>query len=265
MTPQASNPDAERSADGRPADSAGVPWSGRHFEPSANADDDGSAPRALMHALERFRAGECDEADVVDAVRECRLLIPLVAQLGEADARGGLTIDKSQELSIVTVAAPDGRAVQPAFSSVDAMRAWNSGARPVPASAARVALAAAAEGTDLVVLDPGSPTEFVIRRPALWALAQSEPWMPCYRDPEVVAAVESAVLPEPAVAGVSLAAGDPRARLEGPELIVTLALQPGLDQSTLDAVMGRLAGAWSLDPIVSRRVDSLTVRLTSRF
>jgi hypothetical protein len=259
MTPDAATPEAANSAD-----SAGVPWSGRHFEPNANADDDGSAPRALVHALERFRAGECDEADVVDAVRECRLLVPLVAQLGEADARGGLTIDKSQELSIVTVAARDGRSVQPAFSSVAAMAAWNPVARPVPAAGPRVALAAAAEGTDLVVLDPGSPTEFVIRRPALWALAQGEQWVPCYRDPEVHAAIESAVGAEPAVAGVSLAPGDPSARLEGPELVVILSLHPGLDQSTLDDVMGRLAGAWSLDPIVSQRVDSLVVRLTSR-
>jgi hypothetical protein len=218
----------------------------------------------LSRALDRFRAGECDEADVVDALRECRLLIPLVAQLGESDVRGGLTIDKSQELLIVTVAAPDGRVVQPAFSDVVAMAAWNPVARPVPAAAVRVALAAAAEGTDLVVLDPGSPTEFVIRRPALWALAQGETWVPCYRDPEVVSAIESTVQAEPAVAGVSLSSGDPRARLEGPELVVTLSLHPGLDQSTLDGIMGRLAGAWSLDPIVSRRVDSLTVRLTSQ-
>ena len=41
----------------------------------------------------------------------------------------------------------------PAFTSVDTMRAWDPAARPIPASGERVALAAAGEGTDLVVLD----------------------------------------------------------------------------------------------------------------
>ena len=63
-------------------DSAGVPWEGRHFEPNASPDDDGSAPEKLVEAIRRFHSHDRGEADVVDALRDSRLLIPLVAQLG---------------------------------------------------------------------------------------------------------------------------------------------------------------------------------------
>jgi len=195
-------------------------------------------------------------------VRESRLLIPLVAELGESGTNDhGVLVDKSQELSIVTVAGPDGRTVLPAFTSVDSMREWNPLARPVPAAAPRVALAAASEGTDLVVLDPTTDTEFVLRRPAVWALAQALPWTPSYLDPEVLQAFVDAASPEPTVRTVSLAAGDPSARLVGPELVVQLSLADGLDRAALDAVIARMQRRWSESEIIAARVDSLKVRL----
>jgi len=240
------------------ADSNGTPWAGREFEPNHAADDDGSAPERLIEAIRRFRSAELGEAEVLDALRESRLLIPLVAQLGEAGIGDhGHTVDKSAELAIVTVAAPDGRSILPAFSSVDSMRAWNPKARPVPADAVRVALAAAGEQTDLVVVDPTSETEFVIRRPALWALAQSQPWTPSYLDPEVQHRFDESVGTEPDVAEVRLLAGDPDARLAGPELAVHLALRPGLDQPSLAALLGRLQQRWGADAVIATRVDSL--------
>ncbi|MET0807048.1 MAG: SseB family protein [Lacisediminihabitans sp.] len=239
-------------------DSNGTPWAGRQFEPNPAADDDGSAPERLIEAIRRFRATELGEAEVLDALRESRLLIPLVAQLGEAGVGDhGHTVDKSAELAIVTVEAPDGRSILPAFSSVDSMRAWNPGARPVPADAVRVALAAAGEQTDLVVVDPTSATEFVIRRPALWALAQSQPWRPSYLDPEVQGSFDRSVASEADVAAVRLLAGDPDARLAGPELAVHLALRPGLDQPSLAALLARLQQRWASDTVIATRVDSL--------
>jgi hypothetical protein len=243
-------------------DSAGQPWEGRHFEPNPAAHDDGTAPERLVEAIRRFRSHEVGEADVVEALRESRLLIPLVAQLGEAGINDhGLTVDKSQELAIVTVAGPDGRTVLPAFTSVEAMGAWNPAARPVPASATRVAVAAAAEGTDLVVLDATSDTEFAIRRPALWALAQDRPWIPSYLDEEVLRAFMSGAALEADVREIRLAPGDPEARLAGPELVVQLALVEGLDRGSLDAVLARLRARWSESQVIAARVDSLKVQL----
>lgn len=249
--------------DGRgAADSAGTPWQGRSFGDAAPSDDDGSAAPALIEILRRFRAGEVDPGAVVEVVRESRLLIPLVAELAEAGVGPtGLAIDKSADLSIVTVAGPDGRAVMPVFSSVDSMRRWNPLARPVPADAVRVGLAAASEQTDLVVLDPLSETEFVIRRPAVWAIAQQLPWVPSYLDREVAAEFARSAAPEPHVLAVSLTVGDPDARLAGPELVVTLELAPGLDEADLSAVIARLQERWAASEIIAARVDSVAVRL----
>ena len=246
----------------RPTDSAGQPWAGRSFGETAFAADDGTAPAALIGALRDFRGGRSDESAVVDVLRTARLLIPLVAKLGEAGLNDhGITVDKSADLSIVTVAGPDGRNVLPVFSSVEAMRRWNPTARPVPADAVRVALAAADEKTDLVVLDPTSDTEFAIRRPALWAVAQSLPWSPSHSDAEVVAEFEASVAEEPAVVAVCVRAGDPDAMLRGPELVVELALIPGLDQDALAALLERLQSRWAYSTLIAARVDSLAVKL----
>ncbi|MBB5632137.1 hypothetical protein BKA04_000360 [Cryobacterium mesophilum] len=249
--------------DPRLTDSAGQPWEGRHFEPNPSPDDDGSAPPALIAAIAGFRAGETDEGEVVEAFRDSRLLIPLLARLGEAGVNAeGKRIDKSQELSIVTVSGPDGRTVLPVFSSVTAMNAWNPVARPVPATGPRVALAAASEGTDLVVLDPTSQTEFAIRRPALWAIARQLEWAPSHRSAEVAAEFAATIVDEPAVTALVLSAGDPHARLLGPELVVELTLIPGLDRTRLDDLLARLATRWAQSELIADRVDSLEVVLS---
>lgn len=238
----------------RGADSAGQPWARRQFHDDAPSTDDGSAPEALVEALRRFHSGEAGEAAVVEAFRSVRLLVPLVAHLGDEG-------DKTQELAIVTVAGPDGRAVLPVFSSVTAMTAWNAAARPVPVDGARVALAAVQEKTDLVVLDPTSDTEYALRRPALWAIGQSLPWLPSYLDPAVRRAFDESIRTELSVLSVALAAGDPGARFAGPELVVRLELTSGLTAEELDVVLARLAQRWAASDIIATRVDSLTVQL----
>ncbi|MDY0830607.1 SseB family protein [Microbacterium sp. BG28] len=243
-------------------DSAGVPWEGRRFQPNTHAGDDGSADAALLAALTAFRAGEGDAVAVVDAYRRARLLIPLIAEKGEeGTAPSGLRVDKTQELSIVTVAGPDGRRVLPVFSSVETMARWDRTARPVPADGIRTALAAAGDDTDLIVIDPGSPTEFVLRRPAVWAIGQGHAWEPSPVSPEVFAGLQESIGGELAVLDLSVAAGDPDARLRGPELIVELHLIDGLDKEQLDAVLARLARRWSVDDRIAVLVDSLTVKL----
>jgi hypothetical protein len=244
------------------SDSAGVPWEGRRFESNAHSGDDGSADPALLAALTAFHAGTGDQVAVVEAYRTARLLIPLLASKGdEGVGPHGLKVDKTQELSIVTVAAPDGRRVLPVFTSVAAMGRWDASARPVPADGVRTAVAASADDTDLIVIDPGSESEFVIRRPAVWAIAQGIAWEPAFASPEVFAGLHASVANELAVLDLSVEPGDPAARLRGPELIVRLELMHGLDQAELDAVLARLARRWSTDDRIAVLVDSLTVKL----
>lgn len=245
-----------------PADSAGVPWAGRRFEPNPHAADDGTADPALLGALTGFRAGTGDQVAVVDAYRAARLLIPLVADRGdEGVGPHGQLVDKTQELSIVTVAAPDGRRVLPVFTSVDAMRRWDAAARPIPADGVRTALAAADDDTDLIVIDPGSPTEFVLRRPAVWAIAQGQPWEPSFVSPAVFSGLHESIGAELAVLDLTVEPGDPDARLRAPELVIGLDLMPGLDRTELDAVLARLAKRWAADDRIAVLVDSLTVKI----
>lgn len=244
------------------ADSAGVPWEGRSFHANPHSGDDGSADPALLAALTAFRAGTGSQVEVIDAYRSARLLIPLLAEKGdEGVGAHGLAVDKTQELSIVTVAAPDGRRVLPVFSSVQAMGRWDASARPVPADGPRTAVAASSDDTDLIVIDPGSETEFVIRRPAVWAIAQGQPWEPSFVSPEVFAGLQQSIGGELAIIDLSVESGDPEARLRGPELVVRLELIHGLEKPELDAVLARLAARWAADDRIAVLVDSLTVKL----
>lgn len=244
------------------ADSAGVPWEGRSFHANPHSSDDGSADPALLAALTAFRSGTGGQAEVVEAYRSARLLIPLLAEKGdEGIGAHGLAVDKTQELSIVTVAAPDGRRVLPVFTSVTTMGRWDASARPVPADGIRTAVAASSDDTDLIVIDPGSPTEYVLRRPAAWAIAQGHAWEPSFLSPEVFAGLQESVGGELAVIDLAVEPGDPAARLRGPELVVRLQLIHGLESAELDAVLARLAARWAADDRIAVLVDSLTVKL----
>jgi hypothetical protein len=250
-----------------PADSAGRPWAGRTFEaaPSPWAGDDGSAPPAYTAALAAFRAGEAGVEAVVDALRDVRLLVPLLADLAEAGkTSAGLVHDKKAELALVTVAGPDGRRVLPAFSSAESMAAWNRDARPVPAPARQVALGAAGDGTELVVIDAATD-RFGLRRSALEALARDLPWTAPWRDPEVGRAIRRAVADEPVVTTARVATDDPRASLDGAELLVTVVLHETLDRQEVAELMARVQRRWTEEPVVRARVDSMTVRLEASF
>lgn len=244
------------------ADSAGVPWEGRHLEPNPHANDDGSADPALLEIIEDFKAGKALAEAVLAAIGGARLLVPLVANLGEAgEGAHGQIVDKSADLSIVSVQSPDGQVALPVFSSVTAMQVWNPKARPVPIETPRVALAAASEKNTRIILDPGSPTQFVVRQNAYQFLARQLPWIHPSRDPEVKAAFKSAIDAEPAVENYAIQDGDPAAALTGPEVLVYLKLTPGLTQNEVNLVLERLGTAWAASSEITLKVDSLGVKL----
>ena len=160
----------------------------------------------------------------------------------------------------------------PAFTNAAALSAWHPEARPVAVYAARAALSAVAEGAELLVLDPGSDVTFVVRRPAMWALAQQHQWVPSYADQDVAremgqaasgfAAVRNIELqPGRGVAtrtadGAVLAGGGP-----GPELQVVLYLEDGLDAGSVQRLVSDLQAAWSGNVLFGERVDSIEVKL----
>jgi hypothetical protein len=218
-------------------DSAGVPWAGRSFDVNPFSGDNGEADPALVDAISNFQGGRIGSDQVLVAIGQARLLIPLVASLGETgEGAHGHQVDKSADLSIVTVLTPDNQRALPVFSSVAAMNHWNPEARPVPNDGRKVALAAASEGNTRLVLDPMSQSEFVVRRPGIAAIAQGFDWITPANNPEVVDIVNSLLADSGSVDSFTLVDGDPTCRLLGQELLVVLYLEPGLTESQLKAL-----------------------------
>jgi hypothetical protein len=222
-----------------------------------------------MGALALFRQTAPETAEnvvahiaVIDAIRAARFLIPLVTEAGDIGVTAsGLTVDKTQELAIVTVKGPGDRTVLPVFTSVASMAQWRPEARPVPADGIRVALAAAGDGAQWIVIDPGSPTEFVIRRPTVAAIAQSHEWVPPHADPLLAEMFHESVVSQELVRRLGLRAGDPQALGHADELVVELILAPNLSQEDLLGVVTALADIWATKTLISERVDSLRVQL----
>lgn len=245
-------------------DSAGTPWEGRSFDKNSFADDDGRASPELVEAIASFRVGKLGAEAVVDQIRVSRLLVPLLANLGESEVGAhGQKVDKSAELSIVTVKSPDDQDSLVVFSSVEAMTEWNKASRPVPTDAIRVALAAASQMSTRVVLDPGSETEFVIRRPAIAKIAQSLPWLPPERNPSVLSVLDESITGESLVVGFEASTADPESRLLGAELQVSLQLQPKAEPGLVRDLIERVSSKWSKSEEFATSVDSVAIKLRS--
>ncbi len=270
---------AALAAAGGPADSAGVPWAGRSLEGEGNPlhqfdKADGQPDAGYTSAVQALVAGTGTEAGVIESLATARVYVAIVATLGEETAaEHGLTADKEADLALVTLTAPDGRKALPVFSSVDALSRWHPEARPVAVYAPRAALSAVSEEAQLLVIDPGSDVTFVVRRPAMWALAQQRAWVPSYDDPALAGIVTGAAAQESAVRQVRLTAGGGVASRTaegtlvsgggaGPELRIILQLAPGLDAAGVQSLAAALQQRLASHPEFVERVDSLELKIT---
>jgi SseB protein N-terminal domain len=256
---------------------------------SAFAGDDGTCPPLLAAAL-ALPSGPDRIAAAVRALAEVRVLVPVVAHEEtehDADVRERLTGrrertgaevsgddsggdahthddpaaghhgDRHASAALVTVRTPDGREALPVFSSVTALAAWRRDARPVPHQGPRTAMAAVDEAGGVLVLDAGSADPVVVPRPAVWALARGEAWVPALADPIVVAEVHDVVAAVDGVRRVAVVAGT-RA-----EVKIELAVVAGLTREQIQVVAGQAAQALGESVVVAERVDSLELALTT--
>jgi hypothetical protein len=263
---------------GGATDSAGRPWAGRSLAGDDAKihnfdDDDGTADAGYLAAVAGLRAGTGSESSVVASLATARVFIPIVAQLAEEEESAhGLQADKQADMALVTLKAADGRTAMPAFTSAAALSAWHSEARPVAVYAARAALSAVAEGAELLVLDPGADVTFVVRRPAVWALAQQQDWVPSYLDADLAAEMGRAAGSFPAVRRIELLPGRGVASRAadgtaipgggaGPELQVVLYLEDGLDAAGVQQLVAGLQAEWSRNVLFGERVDSIEIKL----
>lgn len=179
----------------------------KNIPDSGFSDDDGTADPALTAALAAWAEDRSAEPRVLAALRSARLLVPVVAVLGETEEdENGLRREKTSDMAVPTLRAGDRRAL-PAFTSVAALARWDSEARPVAVPLHQALRAAAHEKADTVVLDLAGPVPYQLTGPALLALAEGRPTTDPLDDPAVTTAVRSAVAAEPAVLRAHLGPG----------------------------------------------------------
>ena len=197
------------------------------------ADDDGTLQPALAAVLAAYDEGRASVRDVALVLRTARLMTPLVAVLDEAeDSAEGLSPEKSSHMASVSLVAPDGRRGLLAFSSVQAMTAWDPAARGIPALGPKVAAGALEEGADAVLLDLAGPVRLALDGALLRALATDAPLPLPYADPSVHEAVVTALTGLDGLAGVLLEAPGP-GEDPAPDLVVLVTPMPGADPGSL--------------------------------
>ncbi|WP_328581473.1 SseB family protein [Streptomyces sp. NBC_00370] len=175
-------------------------------DPGFSADD-GTADAALSTALAAWAADRSAEPQVLAALSGARLLVPVVAVLGESEEdENGLRREKTSDMAVPTLRAGDRRAL-PAFTSTASLARWDPAARPVAVPLRQALEAAAHERADTLVLDLAGPVTYQLTGAALRALAEGRVSTDPLADPAVTAAVRSAVAAEPAVRRAHLGPG----------------------------------------------------------
>ena len=174
--------------------------------------DDGTADPAVRAALAAYAAGQGSEHAALTALARSRLLVPVVAVLGEADEDGS---EKSTEMALPTLVGRDGRRAVLAFTCLDALKQWRSDARPVPVPAASAWLAGTQDDASAVLIDVAGPVTLAVDGARLAALAEGRPVPLPHQDPEVLAALRAALAREPLIVAAALTSPEQRVTAAG--------------------------------------------------
>lgn len=279
----------QRDAAGRPVDSAGTAWTGRDLtgdgiDGSANPlhafdTDDGLATPVWTDVTERFIAGDASEADVVAALDHVRVFAAVVPTVAEESVHTHthqhnedhhVHGDHQTEVALVSLQSADGRRALPVFTSVPALTAWHPQARPVASWMPRACLSAVDEGAELVVIDPGAELTFVVRRPAVWALAQQKNWVPAYADEELAQQLTAIVDLVPGLQRLAMAPGrGVPTQLKsgpvvsgggsGPELQIVATPDPGADEATTRLMVATLEQLLGDVEVLAQRADTVEI------
>jgi hypothetical protein len=214
------------------------------------ADDDGTADPRLSAALAAWsadRAVPAAESELLAALTAGRLMVPIVALLGEVETdANGLKHEKTSDMAVPLIEAADGRRALPAFTSLESLARWRADARPAPVAGPQAAMVAYSERADTLLVDPAGPVPYELSGARLRALAENRRYLPPAEDPEVRAAVAALVAAEPAVLRSELRPGT--------ETDVVLALAVA-DGTPVQELAQRLASALAEDPVLRVRLN----------
>ncbi|MFF1261275.1 MULTISPECIES: SseB family protein [unclassified Streptomyces] len=213
------------------------------------SDDDGSADPRLSAALAAWAEDRTAHGPVLAALKEARLLVPVVAVLGEVEEdENGLRREKTSDMAVPTLKAGDRKAL-PAFTSTAALALWDPEARPVAVPLHQALQAAAHEQADTVVIDLAGPVAYELSGAALRAANEGRTTADPLADPAVTEAIRAAVAAEPGVRRAHLGPGS----ADG---ILALVLDPSADPAeTARAVAGRIAADETLRARLVRGLD----------
>lgn len=212
------------------------------------SDDDGSADPVLRAALGAWAEDRSAHGPVLEALAGARLLVPVVAVLGEVEEdENGLRREKTSDMAVPTLKAGH-RTALPAFTSTEALALWDPEARPVAVPLHQALQAAAHEKADTIVLDLAGPVPYELNRPALIALAEGRRSADALTDPAVVDAVRAVVAAEPAVLRAHLGPGAADGTL-------ALVLDPTAPQAAAQRVAEALAADETLRARLVRGLD----------
>jgi hypothetical protein len=146
---------------------------GRTIPDPGFAGDDGSAQPDLVAALAAYAADPGRHLAVFLAPQRARLLVPVVAVLGEVEVDdAGLAHDKTSDMATALLTGRDGRQALLAFTSLQTLGAWRPDARPVPVAAPLAARSALQEGAAALVVDVAGPTTYAVEGGLLDGLAR---------------------------------------------------------------------------------------------
>lgn len=134
--------------------------------------DTGDQAPGVAEALTAYAAGRAGFAHTLAALADSRVLVPVVAVLGEVEYdERGLAQDKSSDMATVLLTGADGRQALLSFTSTATLQAWQADARPVPVTLRDAARAAVQDGASALVVDVAGPVTFVVEERDLRALA----------------------------------------------------------------------------------------------
>ncbi|CAL9369667.1 SseB family protein [Streptomyces sp. enrichment culture] len=185
------------------------------------SDDDGSADPRLTEALAAWAEDRGAQPRVLEALQGARLLVPVVAVLGEVEEQeNGLRREKTSDMAVPTLTAGDRRAL-PAFTSTASLARWDPEARPVAVPLRQALQAVAHEKADTLILDMAGPVPFEVTGRALLALAEGRTSTDPLADPAVTGAVRALLAAEPGVLRAYLGRGG------GTDGTLALVLTPG--------------------------------------
>lgn len=220
------------------------------------AGDDGSADPELAAALAAYAAEQTveNEERVLALLATARLMVPIVAVLGEVETdEQGLRHEKTSDMAVPTIEAPDGRRGLPAFTSLASLAAWRADARPAPVPASQAVQAAWSEHADALLIDLAGPVFFELSGAAMRAVAESRGHVGALRDPGVADELRAVLGKHPVVLRAHLLAS------ERADAQLVLIVAPDAEPEALQAVAASLTESELLRIRLDRGLDLAVV------